>query len=742
MKRLLFFLFSLSTLISAAQVPEIYATVSGSVTYAGTNLPVPGHIVQVSMYSNDSTGTAMLEEVYTDNNGQYFFTGSIIGTDGYIQVQSEICNGQYQTEIFPMSINAVNDFYLDFYVCGTTDCQAYFYWDQISDFTFQFLNQSIGEDLSYYWSFGDGTYSSEFNPVKTYSNTGMYDVTLYISRPDSSCFSSITQYLFIGDTIVPGCQAWFEPIQTDPNGFTYSFIDKSMGNIDTWFWDFGDGNTTNGQFPVHTYIEPGIYQVCLTISSPDSTCYDYFCQTLAVGGTNTCLAQFTWYPVDSVNNQFTTQFLDLSYGNFTDWSWSFGDGTGSNEQNPVHNFASPGIYTVCLTVSGPDCQSSWCSEVYIDVIYPMCFNYFTYVNAGTSVEFTGYHSTDIPATYQWEFGDGTTALGNPVTHIYQTPGIYYVTLSTWDDNQCYATSSMEVVIGDTIVFNQVYGQVYEGNWPLTSGFVMIFSSEADTNYYPYFDMTPVDGTGVFAFPMVPNGNYNILAIPTDGSTYLPTYYESTLFWQEATVIVAGQTQNPVNIQLVSAQGSATPGNGFISGQINQGGLRDGFIDQIVVYLTDSDYHILDFTQVNSNGEFSFSNLAYGTYYIKPELSGVYSDYRLVNLSAAQTEVMVNLTFTGNYILSKPEGMSVAADVTIYPNPVTESARIIFNQTESGIVSLSLLDLSGRNILNQTEKIAYGAAQIDIPVKTILPGVYILKLRFVDGTEVSRKLIKN
>lgn len=742
MKRLLFLLLGLLTLTSVAQIPEINATVSGTVTYAGTNLPVQGHLIQVSMYSNDSTGTAVMGETYSDESGQFFFTGTIIGTEGYLQVQTEICNGQYQTELFPISINAINDFYLNFYVCGTPGCQAYFSWYQTSDFTFQFLNQSIGENLSYYWSFGDGTYSNEFNPLKTYSSMGMYDVTLSIISPDSNCSSSNTQYLFIGDTIVPGCQAYFEAIQTDPNGFTYSFVDRSMGNIDTWYWEFGDGNSAYGQFPVHTYTEPGIYEACLTISSPDSSCYDHVCMTLVVGETNTCVAQFTWYPADSVNNLFATQFLDLSYGNFTDWSWSFGDGTGSTEQNPIHNFASAGIYTVCLTVTGPDCQSSWCSEVYIDVIYPMCFNYFTYMNAGNSVEFTGYHSTDIPASYQWDFGDGETAMGNPITHNYAAPGIYYVTLSSWDDNQCYATSAMEIVIGDTIAFNQVYGQVFELNWPLTSGFVMIFSSAADSNYYPYFDMTPVDPTGVFVFPMVPNGNYNILAIPTDGSTYLPTYYESTLFWQDASVIVAGQTQNPVNIQLVSAQGSATPGSGIITGQINQAGLRDGFIDQIVVYLTDSEYHVLEFTQVNSNGEFSFNDLAYGTYYIKPELSGVYSEYQLINLTAAQTEVLVNLTFTGNYILSKPENNSTVTDVNIYPNPVSETARVIFNQTESGIVNLSLLDLSGRILVNQSSNIDSGAAHIDLPVKTIKSGVYILKLRFEDGTEVSRKLIRN
>jgi PKD repeat protein len=48
----------------------------------------------------------------------------------------------------------------------------------------------------------------------------------------------------------------------------------------------------------------------------------------------------------------TVEFSDLSAGNFTQWSWNFGDNQTSTEQNPSHTYLSAGVYTVTLTISG------------------------------------------------------------------------------------------------------------------------------------------------------------------------------------------------------------------------------------------------------------------------------------------------------------------------------------------------------------------------------------------------------
>ncbi|MGE5317653.1 MAG: PKD domain-containing protein, partial [Chloroflexota bacterium] len=692
MKRLLTLILSLTVLAGFAQYPVMTATVSGYVTQSGTNLAVQDHMIKISMASYDSTGTYTTSEVYTNANGYYNFTGSINGMSGYMYVETYGCNDYILSEVFELSYNSNNVFNADFQVCDDTlACNADFYNYQLEGLTYAFVDNSwAGTSHTTSWSFGDGTYSYEQNPTKTYDAPGEYEVTLTIANPDSSCSDYISQLVYIGE--IEYCKAFYTYWNNPSMENTISFADSSMGAPTSWYWDFGDGSTSTDQFPVHTYAQSGIYFVCLTVTNDSTNCYSNYCDNVMVGDI-TCMAQFTYWPsVDSLNQPFATQFYDLSYGTPTQWTWSFGDGTASSEQNPIHVYAQSGLYQVCLAITGEDCESTWCMDVYVDQVYPMCYNYFTYSNAGNDVVFEGYCSSSLPTNYLWDFGDGTYSELNPATHTYPAPGVYYVSLETWDTTGCRAYSSQEIVVGDSILYNQIYGQVYEGNFPLTSGFVMIFSVEDATNYYPYFDLALIDPNGVYSFPMVPQGNYNLLAVPTDGSQYLPTYYESTIFWQEASTVVAGQNVNPINIMLQSTQGNATQGTGVISGHINQTGVRDGFVGQIIMYLTDNDHKILSFKQVNTAGDFSFNNLANGNYFLKAELPGVNSEYIPVTLSTNQTEVTIQMTFTGNSILGKPEGISSTADVSIYPNPATNATRIVFNQEETGTVRISLLDI--------------------------------------------------
>lgn len=739
MKRLFTALLSLVAIVAMAQPPSVTATVSGQVTYSETQQPAAGYILKVMMYSYDSTGTAMFSEVYTDENGHYSVTGTIESSEGVIEVSTSTCNGSIETQSFTVSQNAPNVFNADFIVCNELNCMAEFSYFSTGALTYQFINQSLGgDDLSFIWSFGDGTMSFEENPIKTYEESGVYLVILTIYSPDSSCYSNAQMYIATGTEF---CKAGFFWETDTTSNLTLHYKDLSYGNPSFWHWDFGDGTYSTEQNPVHNYAAEGFYIVCLTISNDDSTCYSYFCENVIVGTNTACIAQFTYYP-ESFEDPTALRFADLSYGEFTDWHWDFGDGTESFEQDPLHYFPGPGIYKVCLTASGPECQSTWCEQVSVLDSISGCSNYFTYKSIGNSVQFFGTQLNNLPSEYYWEFGDGNSATGASVVHTYSQSGIYFVSLKTVDETGCVGISGQSVVVGDTMMFNQVYGQVFKGNFPLTSGFVMIFSVESDTNYYPYFDLALVDQMGVYVFPTVPNGNYNLLAIPTDGSNYLPTYYQSTLFWQEATSINSAQNGSPLNIQLQTVQGNATQGICNINGKINQGNIRNSFIGQIIVYLTDSDHKILQFTRVNDNGEFSFNNLTYGTYYIKPELAGVYSDYQQVVLSGENTQVSVTLTFTGNSILGEPDKSSLLTDVSVYPNPAQETTRIAWSSTKSKSVSITICDLSGRSLITQSQLLHSGQSGIDLSLGTLQKGVYLMRIRFDDGSEVSKKIVKN
>ena len=137
------------------------------------------------------------------------------------------------------------------------------------------------------------------------------------------------------------------------------------GNIASYAWDFGDGNTGTVVSQDHTYAQEGTYTVTLVVndgvldSVPDAT-------TATVTDTEPT-ADFNAVPT-SGPEPLTVEFTDLSssYDGIVSWSWDFGDGETSNERNPTHTYISSGTYTVALTVTEADDDTAT-KEDYITV---------------------------------------------------------------------------------------------------------------------------------------------------------------------------------------------------------------------------------------------------------------------------------------------------------------------------------------------------------------------------------------
>ena len=158
-------------------------------------------------------------------------------------------------------------------------CEAYFtYLPTENPNIIEFTDNSYGDIISWSWDFEDGTVSYEKNPVHTFYYQGEYKVCLTILTSDS-CSDTYCETLYVpADLIIDSCQAHFtyEPLSA-PNGF--KFYDNSIGDIISWFWDFGDGFTSILRHPEHTYADSGMYNVCLTIETIDG-CADMYCEVI------------------------------------------------------------------------------------------------------------------------------------------------------------------------------------------------------------------------------------------------------------------------------------------------------------------------------------------------------------------------------------------------------------------------------------------------------------------------------
>ncbi|PLX00866.1 MAG: hypothetical protein C0591_00480 [Marinilabiliales bacterium] len=710
--------------------------VSGYVSDEANSTPIPDQIILISVFNLSDSVALISGTAVTDENGFYEFGGDIQEDMALLHIGTYDCNMTYMSYSFEISANN-SSVIQDFEICTNTGntCEAYFEYFLSEGLTVEFDNLSTGNNLTYYWDFGDGTNSDEENPVHVYNNAGEYYVVLIISSGDSTCIEDYQEWIYV-EGGQGECEAYFEYFLSED--LTVEFDNLSSGNNLTYYWDFGDGNFSQEENPEHTYIGLGIYEICLAISSNDSTCYDMYCESIVVNDSGYCLAQYAYYP-DSSQSDYTYQFIDLSYGEIDSWYWDFGDGSFSEEQNPVHTFISEGNFYVCLTITQGECQSTWCEYVSVTPLED-CFNYFTYEGTGNSVLFEGFHSNTETATYFWEFGDGLTAQGKVVDHTYSSTGTYFVSLISSDEDSCTAISSQIIAVGDSIEYNQVYGQVFEGNFPLNEGMVMIFSMDTDSNYIPFNDMTLIDSSGVYVFPYVPNGEFAIYAIPLNFNGYLPTYYGDVVNWDDVTPIVLGNPNNPYNINLVPAEASTNPGIGSIVGFINDPAVREDFINKVTMLLYNEDHEPINYAQVNTDGSFSFTDLADGTYFIYPELTGVSCEFIRVDIVDGE-QVVVNMTMEGNSILGTNELKSLTNAGDIFPNPLTGTALIELTNTEGTLITVQVLDITGRNQYIQEYNVNVGRSVINIPMEKLKTGLYIVRISNNKGDLITKKVIR-
>lgn len=112
------------------------------------------------------------------------------------------------------------------------------------------------------WS--GGNISPDGKTMKT-SAPGLYEVSVTDGRGCSSVQSFEVENL----EIIPEAaieSAAFEQYNSYLVNFEIQFLNKSFGQITSYFWDFGDGKESFEENPKHTYTAEGNYEITLTIT--------------------------------------------------------------------------------------------------------------------------------------------------------------------------------------------------------------------------------------------------------------------------------------------------------------------------------------------------------------------------------------------------------------------------------------------------------------------------------------------
>jgi len=146
--------------------------------------------------------------------------------------------------------------------------------------------------------------------------------------------------------------AYFQSnIQSGLVPFEVQFASLSQNEIDSYLWDFGDGNTSTEENPVHIYEESGILSVSLAVSGPYGEDELIFENYITAYAPETVVASFEMSQQICIA-PCTINFANTSIGTIDSYSWDFGDGGSSNDENPIYTFDETGTFSITLEASG------------------------------------------------------------------------------------------------------------------------------------------------------------------------------------------------------------------------------------------------------------------------------------------------------------------------------------------------------------------------------------------------------
>ncbi len=309
----------------------------------------------------------------------------------------------------------------------------------------QFTDMSSSFANEWHWYFGDDE-SEDQNPQHTFQDTGFVDVALVVSH--NGCSDSLMKEKYV---YVRFPKPEFITLNNINCSAPHSvnFLDLSI-NATSWYWDFGDGATSNSQNPSHTYLNPGSYSVELRVYNDTTGCTD-------------STTKVAYIKISQVNGGYTIipdnvcQYDNICFHDTTqtlypivEWKWYFGDGGTdfTSGINACHSYHFAGNYNIRLNIK----DSIGCIKNIIKnnavTIHTLPSPRFT-SNATQgcipfTVQFTDQSFNPEPTTissWYWDFGDGNHSTDQNPSHTYYNVGTYNVSLSIGDARGCDSSIS-------------------------------------------------------------------------------------------------------------------------------------------------------------------------------------------------------------------------------------------------------------------------------------------------------------
>ena len=313
------------------------------------------------------------------------------------------------------------------------------------------------------WDFGDGNSSTDRNPAHTYSESGLYTVSLTATGNGTSVVKTVVDYINVTIPPVPDFSA---NVTMGTLPLTVLFSDNSI-YAESVEWNFGDGNSSSARNPVHIYTTAGLYTVSLTATGNNTSVTKTVNEFI-----NVTIPPIPNFSVNITEGTFplTVRFTDESQYSET-VEWNFGDGDSSTDRNPVHTYSEAGIYSVSLIATGNGTSVTKTVDDFINVTTPPVPDFITNVTEGTfplTVQFTD--NSSYAESVVWDFGDGDISFQRNPVHTYTASGLYTVSLTATGNNTSVTKIADDLINVTIPPVPDFSANITEGLYPLSVQF--------------------------------------------------------------------------------------------------------------------------------------------------------------------------------------------------------------------------------------------------------------------------------
>lgn len=463
--------------------------------------------------------------------------------------------------------------------------------------------------LKYVWSINDSLQLEGSNVVYKFRKGGVYKIKLAVVDDSGLPCNYSEDEKIITVTEAPVANAGPDqfacannPVQFD--GTRSTDVD---GIVNSYEWDFGDGEFGGGATPIHIYSKPGIYKVTLTITGDlvgdcDNTDKDEMMVTIV--DAPVAIFKSAWLAPEKKNITFDASESKAVSGSITKYLWDFGDGTSAEGKIVNHSFNKFGNYKVELKVqtdSKGECSTaSFSKQIIINARPNAVADAPKNANVNQLIEFSGSKSNDTDGkitNYYWDFGDGKTNEGVKINYAYSKNGKYRVILKIEDNSKAennfdYDTIYVSINAEPKAAFN-IPEFVYNGFEFELDASKSLDPDGSISSFEWYINDNKISSAKTFKHKIESAGLYRIRLVVKDNAMPEPSSNDITKYLvvsefpsvklsgslivcKGETFILSPQIQNPANDQsvkfrwLLGDKKIVGSGKDF-SGSLNQAG---------------------------------------------------------------------------------------------------------------------------------------------------------------------------